>query len=88
MATDHRELMDALTSTIQELNTLSVIVEDFQPTSQTVVFDKLNGYIKSLEQIDSLRTQMGSVEIPTDILKYVSIIHDIQLVYNSCLMST
>jgi len=51
------ELIQALRLTIQELNTLSVVVEDIQPTSQSsVVFDKLNVYIKSLEQIDGLKS--------------------------------
>lgn len=63
-------LIDALTMTIHELHTLGVIVEDFQPNSQPVLFEKLNTYVKQLEQIDKLKDQAATT-VPSEILRYV-----------------
>jgi hypothetical protein len=69
-ASSEKTVMAAhLKSLIQDLHSLEVMVEDFDLPNQSVLFDKLNSYVKSLKKTDELSGSMSSIEIPVEILK-------------------
>ncbi|CCI47730.1 unnamed protein product [Albugo candida] len=62
------ELVDSLMSTIQTLDKMILIVEDFKPNQLDFLCGKANEYIDLLKQVDAAASKYD-VEIPVEVLE-------------------
>eukprot|EP01135_Chromosphaera_perkinsii_P003009 Nk52_evm31s232 gene=Nk52_evmTU31s232 len=72
-ATDPKVFSDIthkLESYIETLRQIGIIVADFQPDSQNVLFSKLNGLVDQMNDLDGVKNKVD-VDIPMHIFDYV-----------------
>ena len=69
MPDSNSHLLESLKAVLHEIHTLSVIVQDFNPSSQTVLLDKLNAYVKLLQQVKEHANEVAGIPLPLEMLK-------------------
>ena len=66
-----KDMLDGLVTIVHELQSLGVIIEDFKKNSQSVLFEKLNLYVKNLSELNRLRTAVEGSKVPQDVLPFL-----------------
>ncbi|CAG5892213.1 mediator of RNA polymerase II transcription subunit 10 [Menidia menidia] len=85
MAEKFDNLEEHLEKFIENIRQLGIIVSDFQPSSQTVLNQKLNFMISGLQDIDKCRQQLVEINVPLEVFEYIDQGRNPQLYTKECL---
>lgn len=64
------QVEETLELLIENFRQLKIIIEDYQPQSQDVLYAKINEIVETFRQLDSIRT-LEDVDIPVEVLDYI-----------------
>ena len=85
MADKFEQLEDNLEQFIETVRQLGIIVSDFQPQSQTVLYQKINSLISNLKDIENCKTALSDVYIPLEVFEYIDAGKNPQLYTRDCI---
>jgi len=85
MADKFEQLEDNLEQFIETVRQLGIIVSDFQPQSQPVLYQKINSLISNLKDIENCKTALSGVFIPLEVFEYIDAGKNPQLYTRDCI---
>jgi len=74
-----------LESFIEHVRQLGIIVSDFQPQGQTVLNQKINQLVTSLQEIDKTKNQIQDIQVPFEVFDYIDQGRNPQLYTKDCM---
>ena len=78
-------LESQLESLIENFRQLGIIVTDFQPQGQTILNQKINQIVTSLQDIERSKNNMQDIQVPLDIFDYIDQGRNPQLYTKDCM---
>ncbi|KAI1280451.1 Mediator of RNA polymerase II transcription subunit 10 [Halotydeus destructor] len=74
-----------LESFIEHVRQLGIMVSDFQPQGQSVLNQKINQLVTSLQDIDRSRNQIQDIQVPLEVFEYIDQGRNPQLYTKDCM---
>ncbi|RWS31656.1 Mediator of RNA polymerase II transcription subunit 10-like protein, partial [Leptotrombidium deliense] len=69
----------------ENVRQIGIIVTDFQPQGQTVLNQKINQMVQSMQEIDRLRNQIQDIQVPLEVFEYIDEGRNPQLYTKDCM---
>ena len=85
MADKFEPLEDNLEQFIETVRQLGIIVSDFQSQSQSVLYQKINGLVTILKDIENCKSSLSDVFIPLEVFEYIDAGKNPQLYTKDCI---
>ena len=85
MADKFEQLEDNLEQFIETVRQLGIIVSDFQPQGQAVLYQKINSLVTNLKDIENCKTSLSDVYIPLEVFEYIDAGKNPQLYTKDCI---
>lgn len=85
MTSPLEELETHLEMFIENVRQMGIIVSDFQPTGQTVLYQKVHAMVNDMQEIDKLKNQVQDVHVPLEVFEYIDQGRNPQLYTKDCM---
>ena len=85
MADKFEQLEDNLEQFIETVRQLGIIVSDFQPQGQNVLYQKINSLVNNLKDIESCKSALSDVYIPLEVFDCIDAGKNPQLFTKDCI---
>jgi len=70
---------------IDNTRQIGIVVSDFQPQGQSVLNQKLQTLVSSMQEMDRLRSTVSEVQVPLQVFDYIDAGHNPQLYTKDCM---